>query len=172
MSDSRNSSNTTEFQNTKPSVSRNVSEPELKSSTNNKSIPESKFKKIESTDSSSDSEPPTRSYTVDPIHTIAQFKTIITGSDLIVIDFYSDWCPPCRMIAPYIEQFAKIYKNVRFHKINTSNAELKPICEACKIGSIPSFCYFHSGICLKKVVGANKEEIEENIKLYENWEKN
>lgn len=113
---------------------------------------------------------------VKEIKTIDQFKTIIADStenpSLVVVDFFSDWCPPCKMIAPYIDELAKIYTNVSFYKINTGTAELKIICDACEIRSIPTFCYFYGGTYFSKVIGADKNKIEEHIKKYENGEKN
>ena len=57
-----------------------------------------------------------------------------------VIDFYADWCGPCKMVAPIIEQLSKEYEGkVNFYKINT-DAEME-LSGAFGIQSIPSILF-------------------------------
>lgn len=57
-----------------------------------------------------------------------------------VIDFYADWCGPCKMIAPVIEQLSEEYKDrVRFYKVDTEAEQ--ELAMAFGIRSIPSLLF-------------------------------
>lgn len=55
----------------------------------------------------------------------------------IVIDFYADWCNPCKKIAPLYEELSNLYKNIVFKKINIDTAS--EIAQEFNIESIPTF---------------------------------
>jgi thioredoxin 1 len=123
---------------------------------------------------------------VQEIQTISDFKKIIgmnqnssdnlsqqtalEHSDLVVIDFFADWCGPCKRIAPQIVELSKKYPTVKFCKINTDTPTMSVSCEACKINSLPTFCFFKSGSYVDEFVGANIHEIE--TKVQKHLEKN
>ena len=88
------------------------------------------------------------------------------GTGLVVIDFFADWCGPCKRIAPKIDAFTEKYKNVGFYKINVENQELSKICEACQIKSLPTFCLFVGGKYITNLVGANESELEKLVVKY------
>lgn len=110
-------------------------------------------------------------HNIQEIKTMHQFKKIMSNSildkKLIVIDFFADWCPPCKLIAPYIDELAISHTNIHFFKINTGTSELKEICMACEIKNIPTFCYFRNNQYIDKVIGIDKNEIMENIEKYQ-----
>ncbi len=62
------------------------------------------------------------------------------GTMPVVIDFYADWCAPCRKAAPVLERLAKTYKGkVMFFKIDTDKN--RGLASALQINTIPSFMY-------------------------------
>lgn len=83
---------------------------------------------------------------------------ILESKGLCLVDFYADWCGPCKMIAPFIEELAKERPDVKIGKINVDTApEL-----AVKYGvmSIPTLIVFKDGEKTKVAVGyRNKQEI-------------
>merc|ERR1712141_33958 len=83
-------------------------------------------------------------------------------SKLVVVDFYADWCGPCKMIGPKVEVLAAKYENVVFVKVNVDeNAEAS---EFYNISAMPTFKFFKNGKEVYEVVGASIEKIEEAVK--------
>jgi thioredoxin 1 len=82
------------------------------------------------------------------------FQDEVVRSKLpVVVDFYADWCGPCRIIAPLMEQFAKEYAGkVKFVKINTDDNQ--ELASQFGIMSIPTVMFFSNGRVEDIVVGA------------------
>ena len=92
------------------------------------------------------------------------FKTeIIEKSGLALVDFYADWCGPCKMMAPVVEEIAAERADVTVGKINVDESgEL-----ALKYGvvSIPTLVVFKDGAEVDRIVGFRpKEQITEKLK--------
>ena len=90
-------------------------------------------------------------------------KNLIETNNLLVVDFYADWCGPCRRLGPIIEELAEEYKDVTFVKINVDNF----VQEAAmfSVSSIPSVFYFKDGKVVNNTIGllphdSLKEKIE------------
>ena len=65
---------------------------------------------------------------------------IFTGDQPVVIDFYADWCRPCKMVAPIMDELAKEYQGkVRIYKVNTD--EEVELARLFNIRSIPAILY-------------------------------
>lgn len=80
-----------------------------------------------------------------------------------MVDFYADWCGPCRKLAPIMEELAKEYGGkVRFLKVNVDNA--KSLSNAYGIRSIPSVLFIPADGEPEMNVGLmTKEEFREKI---------
>lgn len=79
---------------------------------------------------------------------MASFQELITSSDTpVLVDFYADWCGPCQMMNPVIEQVAKdMSGKVKVIKVNVDKNQAA----AAKYGirGIPAFILFHKGTIL------------------------
>ena len=86
--------------------------------------------------------------------TDANFKTTVLDSDkLSVIDFWAEWCGPCRAIGPVIEELAKEYDG----KVNIGkvNVDVNPqVSMNYNITSIPAILFVKNGEVVDKLVGA------------------
>ncbi len=95
-----------------------------------------------------------------------EFDEIINNSHkLVVVDFYAEWCFPCIMLSPVIEELAesKSMKEVKFTKINIDDNE--ELSRKYNILSIPCLIVFKKGKEVGRITGAQTTEvIEEKIK--------
>ncbi len=74
-----------------------------------------------------------------------------------LIDFYADWCAPCKMVAPIMEELSEEYKGkVNFYKINTENEQ--ELAGAFGISSIPSLLFIPKEGQPQMAVGALPKE--------------
>ena len=65
---------------------------------------------------------------------------VYEGSQPVIIDFYADWCKPCKMVAPILEEISEDYAGkVKVYKINTDKQ--KELASVFQVSSIPTFLY-------------------------------
>lgn len=95
--------------------------------------------------------------------TESEFNEIVNnGHELVVVDFFADWCMPCLMMAPIIEDLAEQMDNVKFVKINVDDNE--EIAGKYEVRSIPTLIFFKGGKEVDKVVGGmDQDALEEKI---------
>jgi thioredoxin 1 len=75
-----------------------------------------------------------------------------TGSGTVAVDFYADWCGPCKMMAPIFDEAKDAYDGkVRFAKINVDDN--KEIAAANKVMGIPTLLFFKDGQLVERVTG-------------------
>ena len=90
--------------------------------------------------------------------TDASFKTDVLSSDkLTVVDFWAEWCGPCRMIAPSVEAVAEDYKDkAGVYKMNVDENMNVP--QQYGIRGIPTLVVFKGGQEQERIVGAVSRE--------------
>jgi len=95
--------------------------------------------------------------------TDSNLKEYIAGDKLVVVDFWAEWCGPCRMITPIIDELAKEYEGkVAIGKMNVDDNTETP--EAHGIRNIPTILFFKNGELVDKHVGMiQKSTLEEKI---------
>jgi thioredoxin 1 len=82
----------------------------------------------------------------------SNFEKILKENKYVVVDFWAEWCAPCKMIAPIIDELAREYDgDVVFGKVNTS--EEQGIANRFGITAIPTLIFFRNGKPVDKVVG-------------------
>ncbi|OFZ86390.1 MAG: thioredoxin [Betaproteobacteria bacterium RBG_16_64_18] len=80
------------------------------------------------------------------------FEQVVTGSDMVVVDFWAPWCAPCRSFAPTYEAASERHEGVVFAKVNTE--EEQELAAAFNIRSIPTLMLFREQVILYAEPGA------------------
>jgi thioredoxin 1 len=95
-----------------------------------------------------------------------EFNKIIKNNEkLVVADFYAEWCMPCLMLSPIIEDLSEQMKDVVFVKINTEDNE--ELARKYNVSSIPCLIIFRNGKEIDRIIGAHSSEvIEDKIKKH------
>ncbi len=88
---------------------------------------------------------------------------VLKSDKLTLVDFWAEWCAPCRLIAPTVEELASEYADkMNIGKLNVD--ENNKTATKYGIRSIPTLLFFKDGDILKHVVGVrSKEELQEVI---------
>ena len=75
---------------------------------------------------------------------------------LVVLDFWAEWCGPCRMIAPIMEELCREMPDVKFCKVNVD--EQLSIAMKYRVVSIPMLAFFKNGEMVASSVGYEPKE--------------
>ena len=96
--------------------------------------------------------------------TDADFDKVIKEKPLVIVDFWAEWCAPCRAIAPIVEDLAKKYAGkVTFAKLNTDENPEVP--QRYMVMGIPTLLFFKGGKLVDQVIGAMpRAPFEERVK--------
>lgn len=86
--------------------------------------------------------------------TDANFEEIVLKSDKpVLVDFWAEWCGPCRMIGPYVEEIAKEYEGKAIvGKVNVDESNM--VTSKYGIRNIPTILFFKDGNVADKQVGS------------------
>ena len=76
---------------------------------------------------------------------------MIKDNNKVVVDFFADWCGPCKIAAPIFEQMQKENPDMKFYKVNVDEAD--DIAETYQVASLPTFLTFYYGKQKDKLVG-------------------
>ena len=80
------------------------------------------------------------------------FEQVVTGNDVVIVDFWAPWCAPCRAFAPTFEQASERHADVVFAKVNTE--EEQEVAGAFNIRSIPTLMVFREKVILYAEAGS------------------
>ncbi|MDD5330891.1 MAG: thioredoxin [Sulfuricella sp.] len=80
------------------------------------------------------------------------FEGIVTGNDMVIVDFWAPWCGPCRSFAPTYEQMSEKFPNIVFAKVNTE--EETELAGYFQIRSIPTLMVFRENVIVYSEPGA------------------
>lgn len=89
-------------------------------------------------------------------------KEVLQSKDIVLVDFNANWCGPCQMLKPILEEISLEKQDVKFVSVNIDDED--ELAEEYEVFSIPCLVVFKDGKEVKRNVGfVPKEEIEKMI---------
>ncbi|MBD3378737.1 thioredoxin [candidate division KSB1 bacterium] len=90
-----------------------------------------------------------------------ELEKTLEENDMVLIDFWAEWCGPCKMFGPVYEKASEKYPDIAFTKVDTEND--RELAAAFGIQSIPTLAIFREKILIYKQPGALPESALEDL---------
>src|SRR5699024_12481908 len=86
----------------------------------------------------------------------------VSGNDIVFVDFWAEWCGPCKMFGPIFEKTSEHNPEITFAKVDTEAEQ--EIAQQAQITSIPTLMAFREGILVFRQAGAlNAKQLDELV---------
>ena len=89
------------------------------------------------------------------------FEAVVTGNDMVIIDFWASWCAPCKAFAPTFEAAAEKYPDIVFGKVDTDVEQ--ELAGSFQIRSIPTLTIFRQQIGIFSQAGSLPDSALEEV---------
>ncbi|GLC35402.1 hypothetical protein PLESTB_000568400 [Pleodorina starrii] len=96
----------------------------------------------------------------------SRLATAKAENKVSIVDFFAQWCGPCKVIASVYESLAKDHPNIYFLKVDVDCADMASVAEACGITAMPTFQVFIGGAKVDELVGASQEKLKALVAKY------
>ena len=93
------------------------------------------------------------------------FDEVVIKSTLpVCVDFYADWCGPCKALAPQLKMLVEQKKNFKLVKVNVD--ECPEIADNYEISGLPTIKFFKNGVVIGEVIGNNIKGVIEIVEKF------
>lgn len=93
---------------------------------------------------------------IDKIYQEEFAEKVINSPNTVVVDFFADWCGPCKMLSPVLEKLDAMNPDVDFYKVNID--ENPSLADEFEIRSIPNVVIFKNGQAADRSIGFVSEQ--------------
>lgn len=93
---------------------------------------------------------------VDKIYQEEFVEKVINSPNIVVVDFFADWCGPCKMLSPILEKLSTVNSDVEFYKINID--ENPSLADEFEVQSIPNIVIIKNGQAVDRSIGFKSEQ--------------
>jgi thioredoxin 1 len=98
--------------------------------------------------------------------TAEEFEALITENDMVLVDFWADWCGPCKRFSPVFEASSEKHPDIVYAKVDTETAP--ELVSSAGIVSIPTLMAFREGVLVFNQAGAlpaaGLEQVVESVR--------
>ncbi|KAG5927362.1 hypothetical protein E4U42_002305 [Claviceps africana] len=94
----------------------------------------------------------------------SEWQSLLSGTTIVVADFYADWCGPCKQIAPIFQRLASQHaspKKVAFAKVNVDSQP--EIAQQNRVSAMPTFKIFQNASCIQTIQGADATGLSQAV---------
>lgn len=100
---------------------------------------------------------------ITQVSNVKSWEIDVINSDIpVFVDFWAEWCGPCRMVSPVVEELASDYEGrVKFVKVNVDEAQ--DLASKYNVFSIPTLVLLNQGKIVSQQVGAASKESYKNM---------
>jgi thioredoxin 1 len=88
-------------------------------------------------------------------------QEVLQHSGRVLVDFYADWCWPCRALSPHVERLAADHPDVKFVKLDTDADE--PLSDSYGVRTIPTLIAFEAGKEVGRAINPQSRAILEGL---------
>lgn len=88
---------------------------------------------------------------MDIVKSTAEYDEVLKNNTSVFVDFYADWCGPCKMVGPLVEELSNEETDVKFVKVNVD--DLPDVAQRYGIMSIPTLIAFKNGEIAASALG-------------------
>jgi thioredoxin 2 len=90
-------------------------------------------------------------------------RTVLESEPPVLVDFYADWCGPCKVVAPVVDELARTYEGkLLVAKVDSDQAPQLSL--QMGIRGIPTLILFHGGAVVGRVVGADVKGLRDLVR--------
>lgn len=84
------------------------------------------------------------------------------GDEIVMVDFFAEWCGPCKKAAPKLVKYAEDHPHIHLYKVDIEkNPNMKVVSD---VTAVPTFMFFKNGKVFHVIEGVNFEEIDAIVK--------